>query len=233
MTNRISIIIPVAAEEKLHMELHKQLLAVPGDWEILICSSREPDQSQLLDDRFRWIKTEDGRANSLNEGARLATGNYLWFLHADSVLVEGTGDILIQTANLNRKELYYFELKYLRLSKHNIRPKEIGVLFRCKCFGIPFGDQGFFLRKDLFDTFGPYSVEADYGEDHLFVRKLRRSKIKITPIGMQLFTSPRKYEEKGWAKITILYQYLWIKQSIQDWWQWRNKKNENSNCSLL
>ncbi len=233
MTNKISIIIPVAQEEKLHIELHKQLLAVPGDWEILICSSQEPDQLQLFDGRFRWIKTYGGRANSLNEGARQATGNYLWFLHADSVLVEGTEDKLAQTADLNKEELYYFDLKFIRLSRHNVRPKEIGVLFRCRCLGIPFGDQGFFLKKDLFVTFGPYSVEAAYGEDHLFVRKLKRIKIKITPIGMQLFTSPRKYEENGWVKTTILHQYLWIKQSIQDWWQWRNEKNENSNRSLL
>ena len=233
MINKISIVIPVAPGEILESELQKQLLSAPDHWEILICSSQEPNQSLPSDGRFRWIKTHGGRANSLNEGARQATGDYLWFLHADSVLVEGTYMKLAQTAELNQAELYYFDLKFIRLSKHNVRPKEIGVLFRCRWLKTPFGDQGFFLKKELFEANGPYSVEAAYGEDHLFVRKLRRKKIKITPIGMQLYTSPRKYEQKGWVKVTILHQYLWIKQAIQDWWQWRSEKNENSNCGLL
>lgn len=233
MGNKISIIIPVAPNEKIHSELQIQLFSAPDDWEILICSNQEPDIVLLSDERFRWIKAYTGRANCLNEGARQATGNFLWFLHADSVLVEGTYDKLNQMAGLNQSELYYFDLKFLHLSNHNVRPKEVGVLFRSRCLHTPFGDQGFFLKKELFEVNGPYSVEAVYGEDHLFVRSLRRRKIKVTPIGLPLYTSPRKYEQKGWVKVTILHQYLWIKQAIEDWWQWRNGKYENSNRSLL
>lgn len=225
MKNKISIIIPLAPGEKLQSKLHNQLLSAPVDWEILICSSQEIDPL-IYDKRFRWIKTDGGRAGSLNEGANQATGNYLWFLHADSVLVDYTYDKLEQIADLHKSELYYFDLKFIRLSNHNVRPKEIGVLFRCRRLKTPFGDQGFFMKKELFEANGPYSVEVAYGEDHLFVRKLKRKKIAITPIGMELYTSPRKYEEKGWVKVTILHQYLWIKQVIVDWWQWRNDKSE-------
>jgi RNA polymerase sigma factor (sigma-70 family) len=72
------------------------------------------------------------------------------------------------------------------------------------------------LKKELFEANGSYSVEAAYGEDHLFVRYLRRRKIKITPIGLQLYTSPRKYEQKGWVKVTVLHQYLWINKGNYD-----------------
>ncbi len=233
MGNKISVIIPVAPNEKIHSELQKQLLSAPDDWEILVCSGQEPDQVLLFDERFRWMKADAGRANCLNEGARQATGNFLWFLHADSLLVEGTYDKLRQTAELNQSELYYFDLKFLRLSNHNVRPKEVGVLIRSRCLHTPFGDQGFFMKKELFEANGPYSVKAAYGEDHLYVRGLRRRKIKLTPIGLPLYTSPRKYEQKGWVRVTILHQYLWIKQAIEDWWQWRNVKYENSNRSLL
>ena len=233
MGKKISIIIPVAPNEKIHSKLQKQLLSAPGDWEILICSEQEPGQGLLVDERFRWIKTGSGRANCLNEGARQATGGFLWFLHADSVLVEGTYDKLRQVTDLNRSDLCYFDLRFLRLSNHPVRPKEIGVLFRSRCLHTPFGDQGFFLKKELFEANGSYSVEAAYGEDHLFVRGLRRKNIKITPIGLQLYTSPRKYEQNGWIKVTILHQYLWIKQAIKDWWQWRKWQYENSNRSLL
>lgn len=233
MNKKISIIIPVAPNEKIHNELQRQLFLAPDDWEILICSEQEPDKGLLFDLRFRWIKSKTGRANCLNEGARKASGHFLWFLHADSVLVEGTYDRLRKIAEHNLSELYYFDLRFLRLSNHPVRPKEIGVLFRSRCLHTPFGDQGFFLKKELFDTYGPYSIEAAYGEDHLFVRTLRRNNIKITTIGLPLFTSPRKYEQNGWIKVTVLHQYLWIKQALEDWWQWRKIKYENSNRSLL
>lgn len=232
MKNRVSIIIPLAPGEKLQDELYNQLLSAPAEWEILICSGQEPNQL-LYDERFHLIKTYGGRAGSLNEGASRATGDYLWFLHADSVLVDFTYEKLDEIADMHKSELYYFDLKFIHLSNHNVRPKEIGVLFRCRCLKTPFGDQGFFMKKELFEANGPYSVEASYGEDHLFVRKLRRKKIKIIPIGMQLYTSPRKYEQSGWVKVTIRHQYLWIKQAIEDWWQWRNEKYESSDCSIL
>lgn len=232
MKNKVSIIIPLAPGEKLPSKLHNQLLSAPIEWEILICSSQEPDQL-IFNDRFQWIKTYGGRAGSLNEGASWATGDYLWFLHADSVLMDCTYDKLEEIADMHKSELYYFDLKFIQLSNHNVRPKEIGVLFRCRFLKTPFGDQGFFMKKELFEANGPYSVKAAYGEDHLFVRKLRRKKIKITPVGMQLYTSPRKYEQRGWVKVTILHQYLWIKQAIEDWWQWRNERDENSDCSIL
>ena len=232
MKSKISIIIPVAPGEHLQSELQKQLSEAPADWEILICASQKPDQS-FLDERFRWVKTRDGRAKSLNEGASKATGDYLLFLHADSILTEGTFDKLLQTAGMQKEELYYFDLKFIRISNHNVCPKEAGVLFRCRFLETPFGDQGFFMIKKLFEKYGPYSEDAEYGEDHLLVRKLKKRKIKICPIGIQLYTSPRKYEQGGWIRVTILHQYLWMKQAIEDWWQWRNEKDENSNCSIL
>jgi hypothetical protein len=129
MDRKISIIIPVAPNEKIQNELQKQLLSAPGDWEILICSEQEPDHGLLADERFRWIKTVSGRANCLNEGARQAIGSFLWFLHADSVLVEGTYDKLRQVADLNRSELYYFDLRFLRLSNHLSNRRKLEFYF--------------------------------------------------------------------------------------------------------
>lgn len=214
MVNKISVIIPLAPKEKLHRELQEQILDFPSNWEILICSSQEPDWMLFP---YRWIQTIGGRANSLNNGAREATGDYLWFLHADSILVDGTVDKLNEIASLNKEELYYFQLKFIKLSNHNVRPKEIGVKLRCQVFHNPFGDQGYFISKRLFEEQGPYNEQAEYGEDHLFVRKLRRNKFNITPIELPLYTSPRKYETIGWTNVTILHQYLWIKQAILDW----------------
>lgn len=234
MKIEVSIIIPLAPNDLLSEEFKHQLLTFPEHWEILICTSKEPDDDIFINNNFRWLPTSGGRASSLNEGARYSKGEYLWFLHSDSSLVSGTCIKLQRAMKQKEKQLFYFDLKFIRLSSHNVKPKELGVLFRSRILKTPFGDQGFFMRKELFSQYGPYSTEALYGEDHLFVRKLKRSHIKITPIGLELYTSPRKYERGGWTKITLLHQYLWIRQSLEDWWRYRRvKENEYSNRSVL
>lgn len=45
----------------------------------------------------------------------------------------------------------------------------IGANVRSKVFGLPFGDQGFLIRKEVFTNLGGYPVDCYYGEDHLFV----------------------------------------------------------------
>lgn len=234
----VSVIIPIAPGERISTELETQLLLFPENWEILICSMEKPSLVEDSISRFRWVQTQKGRANSLNEGAKQALGVYLWFLHADSILIEGSveqlSDRICIEMQQNEAALYYFDLKFFSVSHHFLRPKEIGVLFRSRCLHTPFGDQGFFMKKELFDQYGPYSIKAAYGEDHLFVRELRRKKINLIPIGMSLYTSARKYDQNGWTKTTILHQHLWLKQAFEDWAEHRrNVKNENSNRNIL
>lgn len=234
MKKEISIIIPVAPGENLHDGLIEQLTSIPGDWEVLICSDRIPDQYINYEGSFRWIYAETGRANSLNEGAKNAKGQFLWFLHADSILAEGCFAKLKETAQSKEAALFYFDLKFIRATRRCFRFNELGVLFRTRFLKTPFGDQGFFMEKEVFEKYGPYSTEAKYGEDHLFVRKLRRSNIKTVPFKVPLYTSPRKYERNGWLKTTALYQYLWLKQALLDWLQFRGEKSyENSNRGIL
>jgi GT2 family glycosyltransferase len=87
-----------------------------------------------------------------------------------------------------------------------------GANMRARFFGIPFGDQGFCIEKQLFETLGGYSETAPYGEDHLFVWRAHKAGVKLNRVPARLTTSARKYQQNGWLKTTLLHQYLWIKQ---------------------
>lgn len=213
---KISIIIPLAPYEKLNEKLEQQLMEFPDDFEILICSSKIAQCETELENRVRWIAAENGRANCLNEGAKNATGHYLWFLHADSILLDHTADKLYETMKKEDRALYYFDLKFFTRTCHLIRFNEKGVLFRSRCLKTPFGDQAFFIKRELFGSLPNYSTEVAYGEDHILVRDYRRNQIPILPIGMKILTSARKYEENGWFKTNVLHVYLWLKQVRED-----------------
>lgn len=227
---KVSVIIPLAPNEKISIKLAEQLLSLPNDWEILFCSPKLNNIEIIKPNNTSYIIAQSGRANCLNEGAKHASGEYLWFLHADSFLADGTFSKLIKIIENNIRALYYFDLAFYTSSCRLIKLNEWGVLFRCRCLKTPFGDQGFFIKKSLFDELGNYSTNVAYGEDHLLVRNFRRNNIPIKPIGVKLYTSARKYELHGWFKTTMKHLYLWLKQAVSDE-KVHRKELRNENCS--
>lgn len=157
----------------------------------------------------------------MNLGVRNAKGSLLWFLHADSSLLEGALDKFLQKTDFENK-IYYFDLKFSRGPWAMIF-NEWGVRFRCRFLKTPFGDQGLCMSKWLFDALGGYDEGAPYGEDHLLIRKARRHGVEIIPVGESLVTSSRKYQEQGWLKTTLTHQYLWYKQ-ILCWYREENSR---------
>lgn len=227
---KVSVIIPLAPNESLSIKFTKQLLALPNNWEVLFGSPKMIDISILKNGNVKFISAQNGRANCLNEGAKHAKGEFLWFLHADSFLASGTISRLNKIVESNIRALYYFDLAYYSKDCRLVKLNEWGAWFRCRCLKTPFGDQGFFMRKDLFNEFGVYSTDAPYGEDHLLIRKFRSNNVPIKPIGIKLYTSARKYELYGWFKTTITNLYYWRKQVYLDE-RGHGKETRNGNSS--
>jgi hypothetical protein len=207
------VIIPLAPGESLNESLEQQLLTFPPHWEILICSSQKVLLKTELKKRVIRVLAEIGRANCLNAGGANASGDYLWFLHADSILLDSTVNKLIETMEKDEAALYYFDLKFFTKSCYFMRFNEKGVLFRSRCLKTPFGDQAFLIKRELFEQLPKYSTEVAYGEDHILVRDYHIYHVPILPIGMKILTSARKYEEKGWLRTNALHVYLWRKQA--------------------
>lgn len=109
MNYRISIIIPILNEAETITRLLQHVVAnasVESISEIILVDGGSTDGSQDVIQQFilnatsngtttlqnnagskidiRLISSEKGRAKQMNSGAQLATGNILYFLHADS-----------------------------------------------------------------------------------------------------------------------------------------------------
>lgn len=186
---QLSIIIPLASEETQHNQLladlhsHSQLQA-----EIIPCSNQS-------------------RAKSLNTGAAEANREWLWFIHADSRISADNLRALEQSLEQYPDALHYFDLAF---DQPFLRGNALGANLRSRLLGIPFGDQGFCIKKSLFNQLNGYSEDTAYGEDLLFVWQAHQARIKLQPIPSTLLTSGRKYQQQGWLKLTLLYQWRWI-----------------------
>ena len=221
----LSVIIPLAPHETAWKNLLAGLNNLPKNTEVLFIGSQDQDIDQALtrslDQNMRFLESKPGRATQMNKGAQAAKGNFLWFLHADSQLTRQTLPDLTTSINEYPDSLLYFDLAFLNDASRLMCINQWGVFFRSRILKTPFGDQGFCIKKTLFDCLGGFPDHVPYGEDHLFVWTARQHGVKIQPVGATLYTSARKYQQHGWLRTTIMHQYLWIKQA---WSQWKELK---------
>jgi len=202
--HKLSVIIPLKDDEEEHIELVKTLESISME-DLLI------DSLEII------ISSEKGRALSLNIGAQKASGDYLWFLHADTEITKNNLTDLIKTIDKSPESLLFFDLSFCEPKSIFMKLNEIGLYFRSHILKTPFGDQGFCIKKELFDKLGGYPENTEYGEDHIFIWKARQNNIAIEPINSKIYTSARKYTKNGWVRTTLLHQYLWIKQAYPEW----------------
>jgi hypothetical protein len=72
------------------------------------------------------------------------------------------------------------------------------VALRVKLFGLPYGDQGLFVRRALFQRMGGYAPWP-LMEDVDFVRRLARLG-RLRHLSLGLVTSARRWERQGWLR---------------------------------
>ena len=220
-THSLSIIVPLGPYEPQWPPLLDQLTLLPGGCEVLLVGDElmsPPPQLNALPPvlahiSWRWLTAPRGRASQLNAGAAAAGGDYLWFLHADTRLTRDNLATLHRQMLIDDRGLFYFDLYFADKHSRRLKVNEWGARLRSNWLGIPFGDQGFCLRRDDFHQLGGYDENVAYGEDHLLVWAARHRGLPLRRCPVPLATSARKYQHHGWGLLTLRYQWLWLKQA--------------------
>ncbi|MEZ5480298.1 MAG: hypothetical protein R3E95_23305 [Thiolinea sp.] len=226
---RISLIIPVAPGDESWRALIQDLgamerrgrLAATGIDEILLSSDDEQLGTQLalslqhqrhsFAELIQVLPGGAGRAASMNRAAASASGDYLWFVHADSRLLARHLQALQASLQQAPDALHYFNLRF---DGHALMQLNAwGVWFRSHVLKTPFGDQAFCLSRSGFQALGGYPEQAGMGEDHLLVWHALQQDVPLQCTGATLETSARKYQQYGWLRTTSVHVYLWARQA--------------------
>ena len=146
------------------------------------------------------LVTLDGRAAQQNQAAAVAKGRYLLFLHADTLLPDGYAELIRRT--LDRPATvagaFRFRMEGIGASR---RLAEWGANIRSSLCQWPYGDQGLFMEKRVFDELGGFSL-LPIMEDYELVSRLRRRGAVVT-LREAATTSARRWQQLGALRSTM------------------------------
>lgn len=135
-----------------------------------------------------------GRAAQLNAGAARATGQHLLFLHADTLVPEGYAGLIHAALDDPSAVAGAFRFR-TDGTGWGMRIIAWGTNIRSAVFQWPYGDQGLFVEKRLFDESGGFAP-LPIMEDYELVRRLRQ-RGRIATLAEPVLTSARRWQQLG------------------------------------
>ncbi len=150
----------------------------------------------------RIVSGHKGRGHQLARGADYsAAGDDDWFLfvHADSVLPENWQALLSRHIDVRPGKAAYFGFQ---LDDKGFWPRcvEFWVWLRSIALNMPYGDQGLFMRKDLYDAVGGYDREPLF-EDVAIIKRIQGR--RLVKLRGNIITDASKYRRDGYRKRTF------------------------------
>ncbi len=200
---RLSIIIPTLNESAHIGGLLADLAPTrQAGHEVILVDGGSADgpvegASRLVD---RSLRAPRGRASQMNAGASAATGEVLWFLHADSRLTPEAPAALIAACQAGTAWGRFDVL--LSGRPRVLRLVERLMNLRSRLSGIATGDQGIFVARAAFERAGGFP-DIPLMEDIALSKALRRQ-ARPACLRVRIVTSSRRWEEQGVVRTVLL-----------------------------
>ncbi|MGE0095686.1 MAG: TIGR04283 family arsenosugar biosynthesis glycosyltransferase [Alphaproteobacteria bacterium] len=198
MSGRLSVVIPVLNAARTL----PACLAAFSRWkdvEIVISDggSTDPSTEVALHNNGRVVAGPPGRGAQLARGASVAGGEWLLFLHADTVLDRNGRDaadrFMADPSNLRRAGYFRFALDD---ADPRARRIERLAAWRARALGLPYGDQGLLIARTFYDSLGGYRP-LPLMEDVDLVRRIGRARLRM--LDATATTSAARYRRDGWT----------------------------------
>ena len=202
----LSVIIPTLNEE-LRLPFLLERLKQSNPHEIIVADGGSRDRTVEIASQagVRVISVAKGRASQMNLAAAMATGEFLLFLHADTMPPPEYQQVVTRLLQspATSAGAFRFELSGNLPSAPLI---ESLVNLRCRLLGTPYGDQGLFMRRRIFHHVGRFP-DWPVMEDLHMVRKLKRLG-PVRTAQQSARTSTRRWEKGGTIRTFVRHQLM-------------------------
>jgi rSAM/selenodomain-associated transferase 2 len=204
----ISVILPTLNEADNLPETLATLKALNAPLEIVLVDAGSTDSTVSLAEACgaRVIRSKKRqRAHQLNAGAAAATGDVLWFLHADTWVKQRAAESIVVALRNPGVVGGGFKRRFRSASPLLVFTCWIASL-RSRWFGLFFGDQSIFVRRVVFDQVGGFA-DVPVFEDFDFCQRIKEFG-KMRSVGPAVRSSARRFQKRG--VITVVLQDLWL-----------------------
>ncbi len=198
---RLSVVIPTRdAAATLAAAIGALADRPGGPAEIIVIDGGSRDGTAAVARRngARVIEAAPGRGGQLRAGAQAATGNWLLFLHADTVLDPGWADAVrayVGRAGAHRRAAVFRFV--LDSQARAARRLERVVAWRTRRLGLPYGDQGLLISRVLYEAIGGFRP-LPLMEDVDIVRRIGRHRLDL--LDVRAVTSAVRYRRSGYVR---------------------------------
>ncbi len=206
----ISVILPVLNEESALPATLTSLFEGAGKepFDVWVVDGGSQDSSPRIASSFPGVHvlfSTPGRSHQMNLGASRSMGESLLFLHADTLLPPGWNDEAMR--HLEEPDVALGAFRF-HLSGNGLwkRGWERGVYLRCHLLGLPYGDQGLFLRRETFIELGGFAPLRIMEDLDLLLRARKRGRIALS--SLPATTSDRRWRRLGVLPTTVQH-LLW------------------------
>ncbi|MDZ7691496.1 MAG: TIGR04283 family arsenosugar biosynthesis glycosyltransferase [Balneolaceae bacterium] len=206
---KISVIIPALNEEDVVVRtircVKENSSGMVG--EIIIVDGGSDDQTaERAEHEGATVIASDkkGRSRQMNRGARHASCNILYFLHADT-LPPANFDCKIKKSIKDNYSAGCFRLAFDR--DHPM----LNFYSWCTRFNIDafrFGDQSLYIEKQLFKQLGGFDEKLIVMEDNEMVCRIK-SRESFNIIADNVVTSARKYQRVGTIRLQLIFLLIY------------------------
>jgi rSAM/selenodomain-associated transferase 2 len=201
----VTIVIPTYNAQKT---IDKTLNNVSKKFQnIIIIDGHSQDLTKKICKGYntQFFTSKKNRGMQLKLGGEKANTNWIFFLHADSILQNDAIDEMAQFISIdkNHYRAAAFKLKFNQKRIYASFLSKI-VLFRSKYFKLPYGDQGLIISKTFYNKIGGFKP-LPIMEDVEIVKNIGFKNIRI--LDSYIITDSIRYKTQGWLIRPLINLY--------------------------
>lgn len=171
--------------------------------DLLVCDGGSGDETPDIARRggARLISAPAGRGTQLAAGAAAARGDWLFFIHADTIPPANWPGLLAAFARRPqaREQAACFHFA-LSCESRAARCLERLVAWRCRFLGLAYGDQGLFIHRAFYRRLGGYPP-LPLMEDVALVQRIGRR--RMVWLAGAVMTDPVRYRRDGYIRRSL------------------------------